>query len=246
MEPPIHRPRYLPKSVLWDYEDSNDAAEGVIVTEANKRRPKMNLAICRGDGTNISNQEYVNIRRAADIICTGLLNRIDAIPGSAVLLANKAWTKSTLRKTFGVEYRQAVLNLEAEQKILRLCSAHWKADAVIGQALLRRSEMEAKAGSNRTTSKSSSRAKNSQPLEQFASFVPQDSAANTAKRGFEMSPGPKSPSALHTQKRGKKTAGLPKRSDRKHCSCCEVELLTSRISTGEATPCRTDDNSFVP
>ena len=159
----------------------------------------MNLAIRRDDVTNISNQEYVNIQHVADIICTQLLNHIDADPRSAVLLANNPRTKSTLQKTFGAKYCQAVLNLEAEQKILWLCSAHWKADARIGQALLRRSEMEAKTTSNCTTSNSSSCAKNSQPLKQFAPFIWQVSAANTAKQGFKMSPGPKSFGTAHSK-----------------------------------------------
>ena len=58
VEPPILCPRYLPKSVLWDYEDSNNAADCVLLTEANKCQLKMNLAIHRNDVTNISNQEY--------------------------------------------------------------------------------------------------------------------------------------------------------------------------------------------
>ena len=40
--------------------------------------------------------------------------------------------------------------------------------------------------------------------------------------------------------------GLLMHSDHEHCSYCEVELLTSHISTGEAMPCRTDDSFFVP
>ncbi|KAF8264716.1 hypothetical protein EI94DRAFT_1703023 [Lactarius quietus] len=199
VEPPVQHPRCLPKLVLWDYEDCNDAAEGVIITEANKRRPKMNFAIRRGDGTNISNQEYINTD-----------------PNSTVLLANKLQIKSTLKKTFGVEYRQVILDLEAEQKILRLCSAHWKADAVIGQALLQHSKVEAKAASN-CTAKPSSEVKDSQPSEPLAAFVLQASARNAVKWGFVQSPGPKSPSAaLPPQKRirdvvsGKKTTGHPR------------------------------------
>ncbi|KAF8265293.1 hypothetical protein EI94DRAFT_359470 [Lactarius quietus] len=87
VEQPAIRPQFLPKSVLWDYEDCNDPAQGVIAAEANECRPKMNLAIRRNDGTRISNREYVNIRRAADIICTQLLNHIKSDPSSAVLLA---------------------------------------------------------------------------------------------------------------------------------------------------------------
>ncbi|KAF8258125.1 hypothetical protein EI94DRAFT_1708291 [Lactarius quietus] len=249
--------KLLELSVLWDYEDCNNAVEGIIITEANKRRPKMNLAIRCGDRTNISNQEYVNIRRAADIICTRLLNQINTDPNSALLLTNKSQTKLTLKKTFGVEYHQAILNLEAEQKILHLCLAHWKADAVIGHALLWRSEVEAKAASN-CTAKPSSDVKDSQPSVPFAAFVPQASARNAAKRGFVQSLGPKSPlAALPPQKRsrdvvsGKNTTGHPRHYDPLEKQRPAEPIVPSFLSctnnlVAEAAPAKPCPVSFEP
>ena len=114
----------------------------------------MNLAIHRGDGTNISNQEFIHIQRSANIVCDQLINRINSDPRSIVLLGNSQ-IKTTLKKVFHTEYDQAILTLEAQQQILCLCSAHWKVDAMLGEALLWQSEAEAKAMMNDAVSASS-------------------------------------------------------------------------------------------
>ncbi|KAH9026117.1 hypothetical protein EDB85DRAFT_1893535 [Lactarius pseudohatsudake] len=88
---------------------------------------------------------------------------------------SKPWSKMLVRKFFPLfpdKYDQAILNLEAEQKVLHLCSAHWKADAVVTKVF---QQLESKAA---------------------AEVAPM----NAAKRALELSPGPKSLSALHAQK----------------------------------------------
>ena len=109
---------------------------GEVVTEANKRRPKMSLAICDSDGNPVSTNEFNNIRRAALKIARELVQKISLDP-HAVVFAGNPWTKVTLKKYFEAEYNEAILKLEAQKKILRLCGEHWKADQMIGQALLR-------------------------------------------------------------------------------------------------------------
>ena len=232
VDAPSTRPRFLPKSVLWDYKDcETDKSEGDIITGANKHRPKMNLTIRRPDGTKISSSEYPNIRRSADIIVQKLINITNSDPCSAVHAGDlKPQTKSFIRNTFKAEYYQAVLDLEAEQKLLRLCSAHWKADAMIGQALLWRSNAEARAATNRGhTTSLQSNPYNPEPVEPLTGLIPQGhkvASTNMAKRALELSPGPKSPSASHTQKRskddtlvsGQKTAGPRGPSSRECCT----------------------------
>jgi hypothetical protein len=110
-------------------------------------------------------------------------------------------TKSNIKKWFRAEFNQAILKLEAEKKYLCLCSAHWKADTMIGQAFLRLSDAEHKHRAREASSVPN-------PLSQrdrVPASVPVLSVepANSAKRALEWSPGPKSPSASHAQKRSK-------------------------------------------
>ncbi|KAH9030364.1 hypothetical protein EDB85DRAFT_1891659 [Lactarius pseudohatsudake] len=121
--------------------------------------------------------------------------------------AGKSQTKTFVITMFKTEYNRAILELEAEHKLLRLCYAHWKADNLLGQKLQRRSDAKKKAA----------RAASSIPpddtSEPFTAPIPQvwDAApVNAAKRAFELSPGPKSPSASQAQKRSKDGIALSK------------------------------------
>jgi hypothetical protein len=198
---PLMRPHFLPKSVLWDYEDcSEDTLEGVILTDINKSRPRMKLALRHPDGTKIPNKVYENIRQSADIITQKLANLIKSDPRSAVYPDTfLPRTKTAIRNFFKVKYDQALLDIEAEHNLLRLCSYHWKADHMLIQALHRRVEAE-RATKNRTSA-------NPEPKEPSTASLPRAVAPmNAAKRALELSPGPKSPSASHAQKRSKETA----------------------------------------
>jgi hypothetical protein len=154
----------------------------------------MSLAVRRPDGTKVSTQEIANMRHRAHIICQKLLKKlISSHPAYAS--DSRLRTKTFLKSRFKVEYNQAILDLEVAHKLLRLCSAHWKADHLIGQALSRRTGV--------STAPDPSDVGDSQPA----------APMNAAKRALELSPGPKSPSVSHTQKRskdtlsGQKTAG---------------------------------------
>ena len=200
VEPPSLRPRFLPTTVLWDYEDcEKDTSQGVIVTESNKRRPTMSRAVRRQDGSKVPSQEYERIRHSADIGVRNLLNSANSDP-RATMHARMPRTKTFFKKVFKEEYYRAILELEAQHPILRLCSAHWKADALIGQAFLRRNE-----GSNAATRATSS----NYNLADANDFQPREPSqrdeglVKNSKRALELSPGPKSPSTSRTQKRCK-------------------------------------------
>jgi hypothetical protein len=118
---------------------------GDIVTDSNKHRPKMQLVIRREDGSVISPVEFDNIRRSADMHAKRLIELTTSSSNIPTLLRGSMQpTKSNIKKWFRAEFNQAILELEAEQKYLRLCSAHWKADTMIGQAFLRLSDAEHK------------------------------------------------------------------------------------------------------
>ncbi|KAH9047750.1 hypothetical protein EDB84DRAFT_1614692 [Lactarius hengduanensis] len=187
VEAPLTRPRCLPDSVLWDFKDLKSQPGLAIVTEANKSRPKIQLAL-------------------RHIIVKKLLKRIDSDPRSAVRTdKSKPWSKTLVWKFFPDEYDQAILELEAEQKVLRLCSAHWKADAVVTKVFQRIETKAAAAAAGSAASLHSNFSDNLYPSAPTASIPRNQEVApmNVAKRALELSPGPKSPSASHAQKRSK-------------------------------------------
>ena len=212
VEPPPMRPPFIPENVLWDYEDCENpkyTGEGLIVTADNKHRPKMTLAIRRPDGSKVSKHQYNRIRRSTDVVVTNLIRAVKSDPRAA-LHASIPRNKTFLRRFFADLYDQAILELEAQQTILRLCSGHWKADVMIAQILLRRDKKV-------STSDVSSMPTHSNVNEhEFLEPLPNPPAvdvapASSAKRAFLLSPGPKSPSALRVQKRNKSAAAQSKR-----------------------------------
>ncbi|KAH8995850.1 hypothetical protein EDB86DRAFT_3077415 [Lactarius hatsudake] len=198
VEPPSVRPHFLEKEVLWYYDDcATDKKYGDIITPMNMYRPKMNLAIRRPDGSKVSTQD-------------------------TAMHANdpKSRTKSFIRNAFKTEYNQAILELEAEHKLLRLCDVHWKADTLIGLIFLQRSLAKSKAAAASNRAHAASSIPPDDTLELPPAPIPQAqdvAPVNVAKHAFELSPGPKSPSALQAQKcskdgiapTGQKTTGPP-------------------------------------
>ena len=160
----------------------------------------MQFAVRRANGDLLSNLEYANIREYADLLVRNLLDKYDPRPAGA-----KSMPKREFKTKFNDQYREAILELEAKEPILRLCAAHWKAEVMISQSFLRRSQETSKAARGRSVVPSEV---NSSQLPEPLPAVPipmvWDSApTNTSKRALEMSPGPKSPSSSHTQKRTK-------------------------------------------
>ena len=141
-EAPLSRPEFLPTSVIWFYNDClTDKSAGNIIVEGNKGRPKMQLAVRRPDGTILSNPEYADICRATNLITRELVKCVSSDPLFAACAGDsRLWTRTFLKTNFYPHYHQALLDLEADQKLLRLCAAHWKADTLIGQALMWRND----------------------------------------------------------------------------------------------------------
>jgi hypothetical protein len=213
VEAPSMRPSTFPASILWYYTDCvTDTSEGEIITKKNQSRPKMSIAIRRPDGSVISSPEFENIRHSAEVQRDNLIKlfRTDKRRRLPFADSSKLPTKSNIKKWFRAEYNQAILDLEAERKILRLCAGHWKADAMIGQAFLRLSEAENKIARAKATPSSmpdpSEPFDTMEPLDAMPAPVPQVPqvvSLSAAKRPLELSPGPKSPSVSHVQKRSK-------------------------------------------
>jgi hypothetical protein len=163
----------------------------------------MTLALRRPDGTKLSRQEFTNMRHSTDIIVQKLITFVMSSPLFDAVTSRP--TKTFIKTVFLTEFRQAMFELEAEQKLFRLCSGHWKADAMISQALLRRSEAQSKSQRERDRSSNPPDPNDSWPPAPSHS-IPRASdraPANAAKRALDLSPGPKSPSMMRTQKRSK-------------------------------------------
>ena len=196
----------------------------------------MHIALRTEDGIPFSPNVYNNVRDFADLLVRQLLEQFSMDPR---LRAHKSVTKSLFKSLFYTEYRQAILALEANEKLLRLCARHWKAEVLISQAFLRRggSGAEIKREHSIAPMPSSVAPVPSSiapvpssiiPVPSSVALVPssvvpvptpvvpipmhwdlEDMALNaTSKRPLELSPGPKSPSASHAQKRTKDGAML--------------------------------------
>ncbi|KAH8977391.1 hypothetical protein EDB92DRAFT_2119960 [Lactarius akahatsu] len=203
VEPPPLRPDFLPTTVLWDFDDCyTDKTLGDILTDNNKCRPRLSLAIRRPNGSKISTFELSNMRRSAELIVQRLIKFINSDPRSAGA-GLKTRPKTFIKKYFMAEHYQAVLDLEAEQKLLRLCSAHWKADAFITKVFLERNKEKVKATTNSTPATSPQFSQSPEPPTAFNPQIREVAPMKATKRALELSPGPKSPSASHAQKRNK-------------------------------------------
>ena len=258
VEAPSVRPRYLPSTVLWYFEDcAHDMTCGEIVTPANPNRPKMSRAIRRDDGSVVSYKEYTDIRKTADIVVLQFLEHVNGPDAPMHPGRVRTLTATVAKSLFHAQFRQAILNLEAEEPLLRLCARHWKAETLISQALARRNEQAGSRGNHEQSVVSSfdpppppdpvSTAPLSTAPLLTPSFptpslpnVPSSqvsglASSNAAKRAFELSPGPKSPSASHTQKRVKdinaplrqKTSGCSAPPPREYSIFITFALLTS-------------------
>ena len=136
-------------------------------------------------------------------IVQNLVNFANSDPCLAMDKDLKLPTKANLKSLFPAKFSQAILQLKAKHTDLHLCSAHWKAEAIISQIFLTgtgKPIVDSCSALIFSPSEPSPASPMSAPLNlQVMDVVPM----NVAKHALELSPGPKSPSALQTQKRSK-------------------------------------------
>ena len=126
----------------------------------------MQLALRNEDGTLVLANVYDNVRVYSDLLVRQLLEKFSM---DHRLKAVKSVTKSIFKSLFYTEYRQAILALEAEENLLRLCARHWKAETMISQAFLRR-------GGGGTESKHDGHSIVSKPSSVVPSIIPKPSS----------------------------------------------------------------------
>jgi len=133
---PATRPELYPFEVLWNAEDCKYDPD-VKLSYSNPSRPSMEKAVRHADGTLISPGEWSAIRATARLVRLDLIN----LPPPRYLKDRRgknqlSHTKTFFRTYFPKEWQNALGKMENQQPLLALCSAHWKADHVLGNALL--------------------------------------------------------------------------------------------------------------
>ena len=128
---PAVRPPQYPIEVLWNLEDCQKDMD-VNIQESNKSRPSMDRAIRHPDGTMISNSEWSAIRSSARRIA----NELRSLPDSGTSRqARMQRTKMYYRTHHPRDWTAAIMRLETEQPLLKLCSSNWKADHILGNSI---------------------------------------------------------------------------------------------------------------
>ena len=130
---PSIRPSHYPEEILWRFDDCKSDPE-VAMTDKNSSRPRMRKAIRHEDGSLLNNQEWIGILATANDIKTDLT----ALPvkGSSTRGIN---SMTYFRNHYLKEWNVAIDRLEHLEPLLVLCSAHWKAQHILGLVLRRKS-----------------------------------------------------------------------------------------------------------
>jgi hypothetical protein len=151
------RPAQYPFEVLWNLEDCKQDLD-VNIQDSNKSRPSMDRSVRHPDGTMLSDSEWSAIKSSARRIANELSTLQDTSRQ-----ARMRRTKMYYRTHHAREWSKAILRLEAEQPLLKLCSSNWKADHVLGnciQAILsKESYAKTKGGRKKQKSKGKEREK---------------------------------------------------------------------------------------
>jgi len=124
------RPESYPHSVLWNIEDCQYYG---IVTEKNSSRPPMEKCVRNSQGEPISTSEYNAIKTTAR-----MLVNIHLVPlGTPADPAARAKTKSKTyyKKYFLPNFKDVLDKLEAQEPVLTLCAARWKAEHIVANCL---------------------------------------------------------------------------------------------------------------
>lgn len=129
---PAIRPSCYPPEILWSLNDSK-TDEDVGSSDGNLSRPAMARVIRHADGTDISPGEYNAIKATAHAIVYELNELV--IPPSKPHLKGMPRTMRFYKQHMVREWNKAVADVEDQQELLTLCSAHWKAEHILGASL---------------------------------------------------------------------------------------------------------------
>lgn len=133
MHQPAIRPPQYPVEVLWTAEDCQ-ADRDVKVSASNRSRPPMDKAVRTADGRMVTKGEWRAIKATARMIITTELTKLP-VPTNSVARKGER-TKTWYKTHYPIEWNAAIMQMEAQQPLLALCAAHWKADQILGMQIL--------------------------------------------------------------------------------------------------------------
>jgi hypothetical protein len=124
------RPDSYQRTVLWNIEDCQYYG---LVTEKNSSRPPMEKCIRNSQGEVISTSEYNAIKSTARMLVNIHLAPLGTPADPAARMKTK--TKTYYKKYFLPNFRDVLDKLEAQEPLLTLCAARWKAEHIVGNCL---------------------------------------------------------------------------------------------------------------
>lgn len=128
----IEKPAHLPDSVLWTFKSAQEAGAPAGLSTTNAYRPTFTKALRDSKGNKLDSSLVKLIRRTARHLSEHILARH---PIEQVAVDIKHIREYYRTKCPQLWYGSIVL-LEQRHKEVGLCSAHWKADHLLGQSIL--------------------------------------------------------------------------------------------------------------
>ncbi|KAF7426504.1 hypothetical protein PC9H_008873 [Pleurotus ostreatus] len=128
----VEKPPSLPDTVLWTFKSAQEAGSAAGLSATNSYRPSFNKALRDSKGQTLDADLVKLIKRTAAALASRILARhpIDKV---AVDIRH---IREYYRSRCPWLWYGSIVLLEQRHKEVGLCSAHWKADHLLGQSVL--------------------------------------------------------------------------------------------------------------
>ena len=124
------RPEAYDRCVLWNIDDCQHYG---LVTEKNASRPPMEKCVRNSEGETISTSEFNAIKTTARMLVNIHLVPLGTPADPAVKMMTK--TRRYYKKYFLQNFKDVLDKLEAQEPLLTLCAARWKAEHIVANCL---------------------------------------------------------------------------------------------------------------
>ena len=124
------RPEAYDRCVLWNIDDCQNYG---LVTEKNASRPPMEKCVRNSKGETVSTSEFNAIKATARMLVNIHLVPLGTPADPAAKLMTK--TRRYYKKYFLQNFKDVLDKLEAQEPLLTLCAAHWKAEHIVANCL---------------------------------------------------------------------------------------------------------------
>ncbi|KAF7421256.1 hypothetical protein PC9H_011777 [Pleurotus ostreatus] len=212
---PSQKPAHLPDSVLWTFKGAQAVGPDAGFSTSNPYRPSFGKALRDSNGNPLDSALVSIIKRTA----LNLAGRIVALH-PIKHQANKNQPRDYYRTKCPHLWYGAIILLEEQHGDVAICSAHWKADHLLGQAMVRIKGPPREAKRARSAkiagSDSDGSVNDGKHAQQNAPATPQKSK-RTANEVTPLHPGPSkrnrtgfaSPKAVEHRQAAKASSKLP-------------------------------------